>query len=116
MVEANRESFKRMFPHLTKELSSGENAVSIDSVRTNPEQAEKPLTDKFHNYTPSVVDFIRRCNTEAEADEIITYLEERHEITRENAQELRKQLQQKGVRSFGPKKEEDYYFKQSGLC
>jgi hypothetical protein len=43
-------------------------------------------------------------------------LEERHEITRENAQELRKQLQQKGVRSFGPKKEEDYYFKQSGLC
>jgi len=116
LVEADKKSFKKMCPNLAKELTSGESTVSIDSVRTNPDQAEKSLTDKFHNYSPTVVDFIRRCNTEKEANEIIAYLEKRCEITKEHAQQLRKQLKQKGVRSLGPKKEEDYYFKQSGLC
>jgi hypothetical protein len=32
----------------------------------------------------------------------------------EYAEELRKQLKQKGVRSFGPKKEEDCYLEQAG--
>jgi hypothetical protein len=105
-----------MFPHLAKEMTDGENAVSIDSVRANAEEAEKSQTDSFHNYVPTVVDFIRRCNTEKEANEIITYLEKRCEITVEHAQELRKQLKQKGVRSFGPKKEEGYYFRESGFC
>ena len=116
MAEADAKSFKKMFPHLAEELGSGENTVPIDSVRTTPEQAEKAFTDKFRNYSPTVVDFIRRCDTETEANEIIAYLEERQEITREHAQQLRIQLEQKGVRSFGPKKEEGYYFKQSGLC
>ncbi len=105
-----------MFPHLAKELTGGENAVSIDAVRTNAEEAEKSRTDRFHNYIPTVVDFIRRCDTEKEANEIIAYLEKRCEITKEHAQELRKQLKQKGVRSFGPKKEEDYYFKANSSC
>jgi hypothetical protein len=116
LVEANRKSFKKMFPHLTKELTDGENTVSIDSVRANAEEAEKSQTDKFHDYVPTVVDFLRRCSTEKEANEIIAYLEERREITKEHAQELRKQLTQKGVRSFGPKKQEDYYFKESEFC
>jgi hypothetical protein len=42
-------------------------------------------------------------------------LKKRNEITKECAEQLKKQLDQKGVRSFGPKKEDDYYFKQSGL-
>jgi hypothetical protein len=116
LVEADKKSFKKMFPHLAKELTGEDNRVSIDSVRAEAEEAEESQTDKFHNYVPTVVDFIRRCNTEKEAHEIIAYLERRCEITKEHAQELRKQLEQKGVRSFGPKKTEDYYFKQSGLC
>jgi hypothetical protein len=105
-----------MFPHLSKELTDGENAVSIDSVRANAEEAEKSQTDKFHNYVPTVVDFIRRCNTEKEANEIVAFLEKRCEITEEHAQKLREQLKQKGLRSFGPKKEDDYYFKESEFC
>ena len=116
MVEANRKSFKKTFPNLAKELTQGENKVSIDAVRTNGEEAEKSQTDKFHNYVPTVVDFIRRCSNEKEAIEIITFLEKRCEITKEHAQQLRKQLEQKGVRSFGPKKEEGYYFKESKFC
>jgi hypothetical protein len=116
LVEANKKSFRKMFPHLAKELNSGESKISIDSVRTNPDQAEKTPLDKFHNYNPTVIDFLRRCTLEKEAHEIIVYLEKRNEITREHAQQLKKQLKQKGVRSFGPKKDDGYYFKQSGLC
>jgi hypothetical protein len=111
LVEAYRKSFKKMFPNLAKELTDGENAVSIDSVRADAEEAEKSQTDRFHNYVPTVLDFIRRCNTEREAEEIVAYLEKRREITKEQARELREQLKQKGVRSFGPKKEDDYYFR-----
>ena len=116
MVESNRESFKKMFPNLSRELGSGENKVTIDSVRANPEDVENAPIDKFHNYNPTVMDFLRRCATQNEAIEIIDYLEKRCEITKEHAKELRKQLENRGVRSFGPKKEDGYYFKQSGLC
>jgi hypothetical protein len=113
---AEDKSFKKMFPHLAKELCSGENHVSIDSVKPNPEEVEDPEPDKFHNYVPTVVDFIRRCSKDEEAHEIIIYMEKRGEITKEDAQKLKKQLEEKGVRSFGAKKEDDYYFKQSGFC
>jgi hypothetical protein len=115
LVEADKKNFKKMFPNLAKELG-GESTIPIDSVRTNPDDAEKSIADRFHNYNPTVVDFIRRCNTETEANEIIAYLEKRGEVTKEHAQQLRRQLKQKGLRSFGSKKEPDYYFKHGGLC
>jgi hypothetical protein len=113
---ASDKSFKKMFPHLAKELSSGESAVSIDSVEPDSDEVEEPEPDKFHNYVPTVVDFIRRCSKDEEAHEIIIYMEKRGEITKEDAQKLKKQLEEKGVRSFGAKKEDGYYFKQSGFC
>jgi hypothetical protein len=116
IVEIDKKSFKKMFPHLSEELEGGESKVSINSVRTDSDTAEKSLSDKFRNYNPTVVDFIRRCDTEAQAEAIIAYLEKRGELTKEYAEELRKQLKKEGVRSFGSKKEENYYFKQGGLC
>jgi hypothetical protein len=62
---------------------------------------------------PDVIDFIRRCDTEEQAEEIIAYMEKRGEIEKQYAERLRKQLKDKGVRSFGPKKEENYYLKDS---
>jgi hypothetical protein len=115
-VETDKKSFKKLFPKLSDELALGDSKVSIDSVRTDPEVAEKPLPDKFRHYDPTAVDFIRRCDTEAQAEAIIAYLEKRGELTEECAAKLRKQLKKEGVRSFGPKKEEGYYFKQDGLC
>ena len=115
-MEINKKSFKKMFPHLSEEIEDEESKVSINSVRTDSDTAEKSLSDKFRNYNPTVVDFIRRCDTEAQAEAIIAYLEKRNELTKEYAEELRKQLKKEGVRSFGAKKEENYYFKQGGLC
>lgn len=104
-----------MFPHLAEELNCGDNTVPIDSVEPNTEENEENQPDKFHNYIPTVFDFLRRCDNEAEAHEIIAFLKKRNEITKECAEQLKKQLEQKGVRSFGPKKEDDYYFKQSSF-
>lgn len=104
-----------MFPHLAKELEGREQRVAIDSVRSDVQTGDKAWSDKFATYMPDVIDFLRRCDNEKQAEEIINYLEKRGEISFDYAQRLRKQLDEKGVRSFGTKKEEGYYLKQGGL-
>jgi len=124
-------SLKKLFPNLYKELETSENKVSIDALRKNLEEAEKAAegeeceeeefalsnetTDKLRHFNPCAVDFIRRCDTEAQAEEIIAYLQKKGEITNAYAQNLRCQLKREGVRSFGPKKEEYHYFKEGGI-
>ena len=105
-----------MFPNLSEELEGGKSKVAIDSVKTNSDKAEKSHSDKFRNYNPNVIDFIRRCDTEGQAELIITYLEKKGELTKEYAEEIRKRLKREGVKSFGSKKEENYYLKNGGLC
>jgi hypothetical protein len=132
LVEIDRKSIKKMFPNLVRELEQGdsENDVKIDSVRADAASAEESLTDaeeitvaeakealpdKFRHYNPTVVDFIRRCDNCAQAEEIVEYLLKRGELSDEYASEIRSQLKKKGIRSFGTKKEDDYYFKQGGI-
>lgn len=115
-METEKKSLKKMFPSLSKELELEDSKVAINSVRTDPEATENAEADKFRNYNPTVVDFIRRCDTETQAETIIAYLEKRGELTEKYAKALRQQLKKEGVRSFGSRKEENYYFKQSGLC
>ncbi|MEM3641915.1 MAG: DUF2095 family protein [Candidatus Bathyarchaeia archaeon] len=110
-MEFDKETFKKLFPNLAKELESNEHKVSINSVRTDIQTGERASTQRFAHYMPDVIDFIRRCDTEEQAKEIIDFMEKRGEIERQYAKKLRKQLREKGVRSFGPKKEENYYFK-----
>jgi hypothetical protein len=120
-----KRSFKNMFPKSYEEIEEGENKVSIDAVRKNPEEEaeelqdavefEQSLPDKFRHFTPSAVDFIRRCDTNEQAEEIITYLEKKGELSCEDAEKMRCQLKSEGLRSFGCKKEKDYYFKEAGL-
>ena len=104
-----------MFPNLSEEFEGGDSKVPIDTVRTDSEEVETDTPDKFRNYDPNVVDFIRRCDTEEQAKTIITYLEKKGEVNKEYAEQLRKQLKGEGLRSFGPKKEEGYYFQQGGV-
>lgn len=109
-MELDRDALKKMFPNLAKELQSNENKIPLNSVRTDPQTGEKAATsEKFVHYMPDVIDFIRRCDNKEQAEEIIAYMEKRGEIDKEYAARLREQLEQKGVRSFGPKKEEGFY-------
>lgn len=130
-----KKDIKKMFPHLFNELESGDVKVPIGGVRKNAAEAEgeveecgcdesqtseeelecEKLPDKLRHFNPQAVDFLRRCDTQAQAEEIIAYLEKKGEITKEYASELRCQLKRDGVRSFGPKKEENHYFREGGI-
>jgi hypothetical protein len=114
-MEVDKKRFKRMFPHLAKELGPSEHRVPITSIRSDLQTGERSSSRGFDTYMPDVIDFIRRCDNEQQAEEIINYLERRKEINHEYARKLKKQLREKGVRSFGLKKEEGYYLKQGGL-
>jgi hypothetical protein len=108
-MELEKRRFKKMLPRLAEEMETDENRFKISSVRSDVSVAERASAKRFDNYVPDAVDYIRRCDTEKQAEEIVDFLERRREITSEYAHKLRKQLKTKGVRSFGPKKQDDYY-------
>ncbi len=130
-----KKDLRKMFPHLYGELESGEVKVPINAIRKNAAEAEgeveecgcdechepmempvsNGIPDKLRHFNPQAVDFLRRCDTEAQAEEIIAYLEKKGEITNQYASELRCQMKKDGVRCFGPKKEENHYFREAGL-
>jgi hypothetical protein len=116
-MEFDKKRFKQMFPHLADEMHNGESQVSISSVRTDANVGERMATStkRFDNYMPDVIDFLRRCDNEKQAEEIIEYMYNRKEITADHAQRLKNQLKAKGVRSFGPKKQDDYYSRESTM-
>ena len=108
-MELGKKRFRKIFPKLAGEMETDENRFRITSVRSDLGVAERASMKRFDNYMPDAVDYIRRCDSEKQAEEIVDYLEKRKEITIEYAHRLRKQLKTKGVRSFGPKKQDDYY-------
>jgi len=111
-MKYDKEKFKEMFPALFKEIEDKTSSISIIGVRTEELEPEE-IIDELTN--PDVISFIRRCKTEEEALEIIDFCEKRGEITPQYAKKLRKQLKEKGLRSFGPYKPPGYYFKVAKL-
>ncbi|MCD6248077.1 MAG: DUF2095 family protein [Hadesarchaea archaeon] len=101
------DELRKKYPNLYREWG-GVGTLRIGAVRTDPEEARKVACAQ-HGYEPTVVDFIRRCDTDQQALEIIDFLERRGEISRDYAKSLRLQLKCFGLRSFGSKKEAGYY-------
>ncbi|TFH09075.1 MAG: DUF2095 domain-containing protein [Candidatus Thorarchaeota archaeon] len=103
------DEFRRNFPALSKELEEeNTQAFPIDGVRTVSEESESKDEEKI-NYTPDVVDYIRRCDTLTQANEIVDFLAKQGEITDGQARAIKSQLKSDGIRSFGAKKEKDHY-------
>jgi len=112
VVNVRREEFKRRFPHLAEELDNRNMKLQIDSVRTISEEADKAASD-LSGYTPTAIDYLRRCDNEKDALETISYLESKGEITTQYAAKLKAQLKRHGVRGFGSRKEDDHYQRQA---
>jgi len=109
-MEIDKKRFKNMFPHLSEEMEQNQQSVRISAVRSDVTMGERVATGKsFDGYTPDVIDFIRRCDNVKQAEEIVEYMEKRNEINSAYARKLKRQLKEKGVRSFGAKKQDDYY-------
>jgi hypothetical protein len=112
-MNISKKRFKKMFPHLTEEMEGKASHINETGASLDAKPDERTTSRVFDGYEPDVVDFIRRCDNEEQAIEIIKYLERKKEITPSHAAKLRKQLKEKGVRSFGTKKEEDYYLRKT---
>jgi hypothetical protein len=102
------DELKKVFPHLAHELKGENQSMPISGIRSDPSSIED-----WRGYRPDVIDFLRRCTTIAEGLEIIDFLEAQQEITPDYAAQLRTQLQDQGIRSFGAKKEKDFYLKKA---
>lgn len=107
MSEYTQDEFRKKFPKIAREMG-GAGTVRISSVRTSAKEAEK-VAHSVHGYEPTPVDFIRRCESDEQALEIIDFLEKKGEIEPEYANRLRTQLAKQGLRSFGPKKNPGCY-------
>jgi hypothetical protein len=114
-MNINKKRFRKMFPHLTEEMEGEASQIKVTGTSSDAKSDERTTSRVFDGYEPDVIDFVRRCDNEEQAIEIIKFLERKKEITPSHAAKLRKQLREKGVRSFGAKKEEDYYFRKTGF-
>ncbi len=106
MIDMDKERFRKLFPHLAKEIEDGVMTFPIGGVRWSDRGEE---FDELRN--PDVISFIRRCRTVEEAEEVISFMERRGEISKGYAEQLRRQLREKGLRSFGEYKPPGYYFR-----
>lgn len=110
MIDGER--FKRLFPHLAKELEKGESKINIDQFRIRAEHEDRLTGRRWGGHNPDIVDFIRRCDTPEQAEEIISYMEGQGEIPAERAAELRRRLRAEGLSGFGDKKETGFYHRE----
>jgi hypothetical protein len=95
-MEFDRKEFKKKFPNLYKELDEpGEE----ESPGLDAQDTKACLLSEF---TPEIMSYIRRARTRSEALEVVTYLRRRGEISEKQASSLAKQIEEKGIRSFGP--------------
>jgi hypothetical protein len=104
------------FPALSDELEQGKaKAYRTGGIRTSSEEPASPSSEDSvapaheETFLPDVVDFIRRCDTESEAVEIIDFMVRRKEMTEADARVMKRKLKEEGLRSFGAKKERDHY-------
>jgi hypothetical protein len=103
-----KKKFKELFPHLADEIESGGSTVDLEGETAGKKRAFNE-NRKWAGYDPDIIDFIRRCETNEQAAEIIDYMENEGKTSPEMADKLRKQLEEEGVRSFGKHKEAGYY-------
>ncbi|MHA2297555.1 MAG: DUF2095 family protein [Candidatus Hodarchaeales archaeon] len=90
----------------------GENAIE-EIPRISLEELERRRLDQdpLASYDPDIIDFIRRAKKPEEAVEVIQFLENRGEITSEQAKQYLEQLETRGLDSFGTHKIAGYYYR-----
>ena len=108
MVDINKDELRKKYPNLW-------NGIQGQISTSESSKIENIPIDKFRGYIPNAIDYLGRCESNEEAEKTISYLLKKGEITPEYEKKLRKQLKEKGLRSFGPKKEDGYYLRKVGI-
>ncbi|MEM2142633.1 MAG: DUF2095 family protein [Candidatus Thorarchaeota archaeon] len=108
------DEFERSFPALSREIR--ENRTKRLRISGNDTMFEEPDNPELNEpldktFIPSVIDYIRRCDTVSQALEIVDFMLRQGEISGSEARDLKRRLENEGLRSFGEKKESDYYLR-----
>lgn len=98
-IDFSMEDLKEAMPNLSEELEENDGK----KVKMNP----------FDRYKPDVLDFIRRCEKDSEAKEIVEWMEDNDKIEEKKAKELKNKIENEGVRSFGSRKKWGWYAKKA---
>lgn len=104
-MDMSWEKFRKKFPHLAREMQEKAMRHPIKGVRWEGAEGY----DELRN--PDAVSFLRRCSTDEEAYEVIAYLEKTGQVSVEYGEKLRTQIRERGLKSFGEKKDRGYYFR-----
>lgn len=103
------DEFKKKYPALFKELFEDKPKENTDITL----YFEGVMHDPWRGYVPGPIDYIRRSKSLDEALDVINYLEKRGEISSEEARMYREKLLNEGLEAFGPRKEDNYYYKRA---
>ncbi|MEM0482440.1 MAG: DUF2095 family protein [Nitrososphaerota archaeon] len=103
MIPWDKRDFKKLFPALSNELEQSETGLE--------DASEGAVEEPLRGFMPGPEDYLMRCATEEEAIQVIEFLKQRREISDEESERLKKQVYERGVRSFGPLREEGYYLR-----
>jgi len=117
-VSYDKNELDQFLPHLMDEIINKEKSIQINSIDYDVEESkqleEKKVSCLDNLSNPKAIDFIRRCSSNEEAIEILDYLLERDEITREEYRELKNQIDnglEKFIKQSGGFKEPGYYIR-----
>ena len=108
-VDYDRDDFERSLPNLAKELTNRNHPNAINIDRFEIDENEESGGDEMQ---PSAIGFLRRCHTKNEAVEIINFLANKSQITKEEKEIYLEKLEKEGIRSFGPLKTWGFYERQ----
>jgi len=119
-VEYDEEDLQKKFPHLMSEMSNKEQSIKIDSITREIEKVKNVASSKNEVkipnelINPGTIDFLRRCTTTEEAFEIIEFLLQKNELTREEYDDLHGKIMQEGglkklIEECGGFKKKGYY-------
>jgi len=81
----DQKQLEDLYPNLMTEISNKKKTLKINSI-SSVSHEHKNKENQFDNYNedlsnPGAIDFIRRCENEEQAIEILNYLLKRNEIT-----------------------------------
>jgi len=108
-----KKDFKRLFPRIVNEMETGTSKVDLNNASEPLPSTELSYKEdrKYAGFLPGAVDFLRRCKKVQEAEEIISFLEKKGDVGKDEVNALRKQLREKGLKSFGTHKGPGFYEK-----
>ncbi len=109
-----REKFPNLYSELTeKNMSIGIDKVEKDLITSTLREDDQQDQNPFSRYDPDVFDFLTKAKTDKEGLKVIDFLEKQKQISSNTAEELKGKIKNEGIRSFGPLRSINYYYRKA---